>query len=59
VFARRAAERIRRPREAVDEKPTEELDELVADILERPTLAAAEGPERPRFYGPGDEQHGQ
>jgi hypothetical protein len=48
-----ATEQIRRAREAVHEKQKEELDELVVDLLERPTLASAEGSGAAEvFYGP-------
>jgi integrase len=50
-----ATEQIQRAREAVREKQTEELDELVVDLLERPTLAAAEGSGAAEvFYRPQD-----
>jgi hypothetical protein len=42
-----------RAREAVQDKQKEELDELVVDLLERPTLASAEGSGAAEvFYGP-------
>jgi integrase len=48
-----AEEQICRARDAVDEKPPKELDELVADLFERPTLAAAGGRGAAKvFYGP-------
>lgn len=37
---RLSAEEISRAREAVEERSSEELDQLLADLLENPTVAA-------------------
>lgn len=51
-----ATEQIRRAREAVHQKQKEELDDLVVDLLERPTLQAAEGSGAAEvFYAPEGE----
>jgi integrase len=50
-----ATDQIRRAREAVHEKRKEELDELVVDLLERPTLASSEGSGAAEvFYRPNE-----
>ncbi len=50
-----AAEQIARAREAVVELERRELDKLMADLFERPTIGAAENEDdaATRFYGPG------
>jgi integrase len=51
-----AEEQIERAREVVEDKPTSELNDLTADLLERPTIAAASGEGAAKmFYGPSNE----
>jgi len=48
-----AEEQIDRARTAVEDRPAEELDKLVADLIERPTLAASKGSGAAKvFYDP-------
>lgn len=51
-----AEEQIHRARAAAEDKPTQELDRLVADLFERPTLAAAGGEGAAKvFYEPEED----
>ncbi len=43
-------EQIHRAREAAEDRPREELDKLLADLFEKPTLAAAGGTGAAKFF---------
>jgi hypothetical protein len=50
-----AEEQIDRAREAAEDRPAPELDELMADLFLRPTLAAAGGEGAAKvFFEPGE-----